>query len=97
MDKMHVDEDPGFEARFEKLVHDTIHHHRSEEKDILPEITKHANATEMKEITEKFVHTKKISPSRPHPHGPTSSPINKPVNAAAAGIDAVRDAGRFTS
>lgn len=95
LDRMHVDEDPEFEARFDKTVHDTIHHHRSEEKDILSEITKNASAAEMKEMTEKFINTKKISPSRPHPNATTTAPFNKAANAAATGIDAMRDVGRF--
>lgn len=95
LDKMHAEEDPGFEARFDKTVHDTIHHHRSEEKDILSELTKYASPAEMKQMTEQFIKTKKISPSRPHPGGPNNSIFNKAANAAATGVDAVRDVGRF--
>lgn len=92
---MHAANSPEFEARFDKTVHDTIHHHRSEEEDILSEITKYASAEEMKHMTEQFIKTKKISPSRPHPDAPNTPPLNKAANATATGVDALRDVGRF--
>lgn len=89
--------DAGYDETLRKVVADTQHHVKEEETDLLPTLKSKSSADELEQMRTEFLRAKMIAPSRPHPSAPTDAPQNKVVNAATMPIDAMRDAGRFSS
>jgi len=89
--------DVGYDEKLFKALKDTQHHVQEEEEELLPTLKKKSSAAELEEMRKQFLNAKMIAPSRPHPSAPTDAPQNKIVNAATMPIDAIRDAGRFSS
>ena len=89
--------DAGYDETLHKCIKDTAHHVKEEEGELLPTLKAKCSAEEFEQMRTEFLRAKMIAPSRPHPSAPTDAPQNKIVNAATMPIDAVRDAGRFSS
>jgi len=89
--------DAGYDETLMKCIKDTQHHVEEEEGDLLPTLKAKSSADELEQMRTEFLRAKMIAPSRPHPSAPTDAPQNKIVNAATMPIDAMRDAGRFSS
>jgi len=96
LDQMTIDQ-PGYASQLMKALKDTQHHVKEEESDLLPSIKAKSSPQELDQMRTDFLRAKMMAPSRPHPSAPTQPPANKIVGAATAPIDAVRDAGRFSS
>ena len=47
---------------------------------------------ELFELGEKLERAKKMAPTRPHPHTPSSATVQKTMGTAAAAVDHLRDA-----
>ena len=87
----------GYDERLLTCLADIQQHVGEEESELLPALRQACSDAEVAEMTEAWMHAKKIAPSRPHPEAPNEPPENKLVNAQTAPLDAVRDAGRFSS
>jgi len=75
----------------------TLQHVKEEEEELLPALKSAMTQQEIQQMTEHFIASKKIAPSRPHPDAPNTPPENRIANGQAAPLDAARDAGRFSS
>jgi len=89
--------DAGFDAKFQAVVSDTLHHVQGEESELLPTLSRLATAEELHDLSKQFISAKTMAPSRPHPDAPNEPPANKVANTASVPLDAVRDVGRFHS
>ncbi len=84
--------DPRFDELVGKLIEDIRHHLKDEEGDLLPKLREACDATQLRELGEKFERAKKTAPTRPHPSAPDRPPANKILDPGAGLIDRVRDA-----
>jgi len=96
LDQMTIDQ-PGYDAQLMRALKDTQHHVKEEEKDLLPQIKQKSSPQELEQMRTDFLRAKMMAPSRPHPSAPTQPPANKVVAGMTMPVDAVRDAGRFSS
>ena len=87
----------GYDEKLLACLQDIQEHVQSEEQDLLPALRAVCSDQDVMEMTAAWLHSKKIAPSRPHPDEPNEPPANMHSNAQAAPLDAVRDAGRFSS
>ena len=96
LDKLTV-EDAEFDATVQRVWADLSHHIKDEESKILPKLDSMCTARELADLGVKFTEMKSISPSRPHPMGPTGGgAVTKMANAGAKVVDSMRDAVRKT-
>jgi len=96
LDQMTIDH-PGYDAQLMRALKDTQHHVKEEESDLLPQIKAKSSPQELEQMRTDFLRAKMMAPSRPHPSAPTQPPQNKVVAGMTMPVDAVRDAGRFSS
>jgi len=96
LDQMTIDQ-PGYSGQLMKALKDTQHHVKEEESELLPKLRAKSSAEELEQMRTEFLRAKAMAPSRPHPSAPNNPPMNKVVGAATMPVDAVRDAGRFSS
>jgi len=96
LDQMTIDQ-PGYDAQLMRALKDTQHHVKEEETDLLPKIQAKSSPQELEQMRTDFLRAKMMAPSRPHPSAPTQPPQNKVVAGMTMPVDAVRDAGRFSS
>lgn len=87
---------PGYDAKLLKALADVAHHVKEEESSVLPALEKNCSPDEIKKMTNDFIASKSMAPSRPHPDAPNEPPTNKVANVASVPLDAARDVGRFS-
>jgi hemerythrin superfamily protein len=90
--------DAQFEELITKLIADARRHFQDEEQDVLPGLRAACSETDLRHLGEKFEHSKRSAPTRPHPSAPNRAPFNKILAPGEGLIDRLRDAltGRKT-
>ncbi|BBX36082.1 hemerythrin HHE cation binding domain-containing protein [Mycolicibacterium mageritense DSM 44476 = CIP 104973] len=88
---LHAD-DTQFESLITKLIDDVRQHFESEEREVLPGLRTACSDTELRALGEKFEHSKRSAPTRPHPSAPNRAPFNKILAPGEGLIDRLRDA-----
>jgi len=86
-----------FDEKFLECLADIQIHVQEEEQQLLPALRQAMSNEEVMYMTEQYITSQKIAPTRPHPEAPNTPPENRIVNAQTAPLDHVRDAGRFSS
>jgi len=86
----------GYDTKLAKAIQDTKHHVKEEESTVLPALEKNCSPDEIQKMTQQFISSKSMAPSRPHPDAPNEPPGNKVANSASVPLDAARDIGRFS-
>lgn len=87
----HTD-DTQFEELITKLVDAARRHFQDEEQDVLPALRAACSDTDLSHFGEKFEHSKRLAPTRPHPSAPNRAPFNKVLAPGEGLIDRLRDA-----
>lgn len=80
----------GFELA-RQLVDD---HVAEEEAQLLPELRRRVDPEQLQSMGAAMEAARKIAPTRPHPHAPSTPPANLVIGPVAALVDRVRDAAR---
>lgn len=86
--------DEEFDPKMRALIENVRHHVEEEEGEMLPKLAKAAGREQLQAMGQMIQAAKKIAPTRPHPHTPSTPPANVVVGAVAGVVDRVRDAGR---
>lgn len=84
--------DPVFAELVGSLIERVHRHIQGQERDLLPRLRSACEEAELRELGLKFVQSKKVAPTHPHPAAPDRPPANKVVDAGMGLIDRVRDA-----
>ena len=87
----HTD-DTQFEELITKLIEAARRHFQDEEQDVLPALHAACSQTDLRQFGEKFEHSKRLAPTRPHPSAPNRAPFNKILAPGEGLIDRLRDA-----
>lgn len=87
----HTD-DAQFDELISKLIAEVRRHFEEEEQEILPGLRAECSETDLHQLGEKFEHSKRLAPTRPHPSAPNRAPINKILAPGEGLIDRLRDA-----
>jgi hemerythrin superfamily protein len=97
IEKAHT-EDRQFEELVGKLIEDIRRHVEEVERDLLPKLRAGCDEADLRKLGEKFEHSKRLAPTRPHPSAPNRPPMNKILAPGEGLIDRLRDAltGRKT-
>lgn len=97
IERAHAD-DAQFDELIAKLIDDVRRHFEDEEREILPGVRTACSAADLRQLGEKFEHSKRLAPTRPHPSAPNRAPFNKILAPGEGLIDRLRDAltGRKT-
>lgn len=85
-------DDQKFEELVVKLIEGVRRHIEAEERDVLPKLRDSCDAAELRRLGEKFEHSKRTAPTRPHPSAPNRPPFNKILAPGEGLIDRLRDA-----
>lgn len=83
---------PKFDELVTKLIKEIRHHLKEEEGNLLPKLRSTCDEAELRELGQKFEHTKRMAPTRPHPSAPDKPPANKILGPGIGLIDRLRDA-----
>lgn len=75
-----------------RLMQEVRSHVEEEEADLLPKLQAAVGADELRQLGEAIAQAKKMAPTRPHPHAPSTPPGNVVAGPAAALVDKARDA-----
>lgn len=97
IEKSHKD-DRQFDELVSQLIEDVRHHFEDEERNLLPQLRAACDETDLRRLGEKFEHSRRLAPTRPHPSAPNRPPVNKILAPGEGLIDRLRDAltGRKT-
>jgi hemerythrin superfamily protein len=89
-------EDERFDRTMRSAIDETRHHVREEESSdgMLARVRKNIDRDELVTMGKMLKAAKKVAPTRPHPHAPSTPPGNLVIGAAAAIVDKARDAVR---
>jgi hemerythrin superfamily protein len=87
-------DDERFLAGFQLAEQLVQAHVAEEEGTLLPHLREQLDAAELDKLGAAMAAAKKVSPTRPHPHAPSSPPGNVVVGPVVAMVDKVRDAAR---
>jgi hemerythrin superfamily protein len=87
----HVD-DAHFDELIAKLIAEVRRHFEDEERDVLPGLRAACSEADLRHLGEKFEHSRRLAPTRPHPSAPNRAPINKILAPGEGLIDRLRDA-----
>lgn len=90
LDGMLPDES-GYDERVSSLLRDVRHHVQEEEDELLPKLRSAVSQERLEQVGEAMEAGKRLAPTRPHPHAPTTPPRNIVAGPAAAVVDRVRD------
>ena len=91
LEKSHIDE-AQFDELLTKLIADVRRHFAEEERDVLPGVRAACSDKDLRHLGEKFEHSRRLAPTRPHPSAPNRAPINKILAPGQGLIDRLRDA-----
>jgi hemerythrin superfamily protein len=86
---------PEFDAVMRKIIADVTDHVKEEESELFPKVRKAMSKQELTDMAALIRAAKRAAPTRPHPLAPSTPPGNVIVGAAAAVVDAARDAVRW--
>jgi hemerythrin superfamily protein len=84
-------DDGGYDERVRSLIRDVRHHVQEEEDELLPKLRSAVSQERLEQVGEAMEAGKRLAPTRPHPHAPSTPPGNIAVGPAAAVVDRVRD------
>ena len=76
----------------EELIGDVRHHVEEEEGELFPELRAAIGQDELRQMGSALQAAKKMAPTHPHPHAPSTPPGNIVGGVAAAAADKIRDA-----
>ena len=76
----------------EDLMADVRHHVEEEEGELFPELRAAIGQDELRQMGSALQAAKKMAPTHPHPHAPSTPPGNIVGGVAAAAADKIRDA-----
>lgn len=83
-----------FDKNVREVIKDTLHHHKDEERDIFPELKKHASFERLVNFGNDLEQAKKTAPTHPHPHAPDEPPFNTIIAPLLHAVDKVLDTSR---
>ena len=86
--------DEEFDPKMQALIANVRHHVKEEEGEMFPKLRKASQREQLVDMGRMIQMAKKVAPTRPHPHAPSTPPGNVLVGAVAGVVDRVRDAGR---
>ncbi|CAG8693972.1 4400_t:CDS:2, partial [Acaulospora morrowiae] len=86
--------DEGYTLLIKKVMNELMSHIEEEEKDILPKFKENVSAEILNDGGEKYVSTRKVAPTHPHPHAPDKPPAETAAGMAALPVDKTRDLAR---
>jgi hemerythrin superfamily protein len=84
--------DGGFDQRVRSLIADVRHHVEEEENDMFPKLAAALSSDRLEEMGSAMESAKRVAPTRPHPHAPSTPPGNLIAGAVAGPLDRARDA-----
>jgi hypothetical protein len=87
----HTD-DAQFDELIAKLIVHVRRHFEDEERDVLPGLRAACSEADLLRLGEKFEHSRRLAPTRPHPSAPNRAPLNKILAPGEGLIDRLRDA-----
>ncbi|CAG8572631.1 12779_t:CDS:2 [Acaulospora colombiana] len=93
LDKMNVT-DEGYNELVEKTMKELQSHIKEEETSIFPKFKEAVAANVLNEAGEKFVSTRKMAPTHPHPGAPDKPPAETAAGMTALPLDKARDLTR---
>lgn len=88
----HTHDDPTFDVLVAKMIEDVRRHMEDEERELLPALRAACEEADLRKLGEKFEHSKRLAPTRPHPSAPNRPPMNKILAPGEGLIDRLRDA-----
>jgi hemerythrin superfamily protein len=89
-----ADQRDELDREMETLIRDVKHHVKEEESDMFPKMRKQMDRKRLVQMGELMASAKKVAPTHPHPHAPSTPPGNLVTGAAAGVMDRARDALR---
>ncbi|ORA37652.1 hemerythrin domain-containing protein [Mycobacterium aquaticum] len=91
LEASHMD-DAQFGELITKLIADVRRHFEEEEREVLPAVRDACSEADLRHLGEKFEHSRRLAPTRPHPSAPNRAPLNKILAPGEGLIDRLRDA-----
>lgn len=91
IERTHAD-DPKYNELVGRMMEDVRRHFEEEERDVLPALRTACDEADLRKLGEKFEHSKRLAPTRPHPSAPNRPPLNKILAPGEGLIDRLRDA-----
>ena len=86
--------DQDFEELMAELIDEVRTHVAEEEGVILPAVSGALSAEQLAEMGTAIERAKKLAPTRPHPHAPSTPPSNVVAGAAVGAVDRAHAASR---
>eukprot|EP00026_Physarum_polycephalum_P017232 Phypoly_transcript_18390.p1 GENE.Phypoly_transcript_18390~~Phypoly_transcript_18390.p1 ORF type:complete len:214 (+),score=36.76 Phypoly_transcript_18390:107-748(+) len=83
-----------FDNEVHHVMKKTLHHHGDEEKDIFPQLRKHATHEQLLQFGNDLHASRKVAPTHPHPHAPDQPPFNSIVAPFLHAVDSILDTNR---
>jgi hemerythrin-like domain-containing protein len=83
---------PEFENLLARIIVDGREHIAYEQNQVWPKVEATVSHQELEELGEKMARAKRMAPTRPHPHTPSTPGVQKTAGPAVAATDKLRDA-----
>jgi hemerythrin superfamily protein len=84
---------PAYDGKALALMAEVRHHVQEEEGEMFPALRAAVGDQRLREVGEKMEQAKRIAPTRPHPHAPSTPPVNKLAGPAAGLVDRLTGKG----
>lgn len=86
--------DERFDAKVTVMAENVRHHVKEEEQELFSDLRDVATRTELLELGEALRAARRTAPSRPHPRGPDTPPLNVLAAPVTSAVDRAREVGK---
>lgn len=85
-------DEPGYEQLLSDFIRDGREHIEYEQTEVWPKVSAALSTEQLADLGDKMERAKKMAPTRPHPHAPSSAAGQKAAGPGAGLLDRARDA-----
>lgn len=85
-------DEPGYEQLLSDFIRDGREHIEYEQTEVWPKLSNALSAEQLADLGDRMERAKKVAPTRPHPHAPSSEAAQKTAGPGAGLLDRARDA-----
>ena len=83
-----------FDAKVTVMIESVRHHVKEEERELFPDLRDVATPAELLDLGDALQRARKHAPSRPHPRGADTPPVNVVAAPIESALDHAREVGR---